>query len=295
MVPDKLDKKYRPFIWLGLLFASYVRNIYSIIYSALIFKADIAAGSTNLTLTLDALDIIFSYGVIPMLVCYLAAQLVHRFATMRYGSSISRRDFCYYVMAVTSVSRLFMGLIEVFGILDSRLISFTAPMLSTTVNPAAMLIMFFVIFKRKYPMNPVERYNAYRPWTTMFMAVGGLSAVVSNSALLIMRDTPEFANLLLTQYGINILDKYTMAGCITGIAVYFAYLVVMIVLGERLRKRAASFRNPETRADYYATHGNEPYKFRDDSYDVFGDDGSDTDRPHGSDGKDDNVFDEFDL
>ncbi len=289
MVPNKLDKKYHVPILLGLFFATLVCNFYDF-YTTCATLAQYASQLTRLNITISVIQMLFADIIVPSLLCMLFAFIVYQFGFTRYVRCISRSDFIYFVMLFISGSRLLMGFVNIFALLNVNVSYCTTGFLSTLFNGAAMLIMFFVVFKRVYKFNPAEEYNAFRAWATWFMIGGGIEAVIGNGAVLILMDTPE----LLTEYfGIDITANISLltAGCATGIVIYFAYLIAIIVLGEILKKKARLYLDPATRGDYYDAHTSAPYTVRTDAADVFGEtktDGSATDG-------DDKVFDEFDI
>ena len=289
MVPNKLDKKYHVPILLGLFFATLVCNFYDF-YTTCATLAQYSAQFTRLDITITIIEMLFGDIIMPSLLCMLFAFIVYQFGFARYVRCISRSDFIYFVMLFIAGSRLLMGFINIFALLNENVMYCTTGFLSTLFNGAAMLIMFFVVFRRVYKFNPAEEYNAFRAWATWFMIGGGIEAVIGNGAVLILMDTPA----LLTEYfGIDIAANAALltAGCVTGIVLYFAYLIAIIVLGEILKKKSRLFIDPATRGDYYDAHTGAPYTVRTDAADVFGDspkDGSDTDG-------DDKVFDEFDI
>ncbi len=289
MVPNKLDKKYHVPILLGLFFATLVCNFYDI-YSTCALLAASAADMTRLNIVITVLEMLFGDVIVPTLLCMLFAFIVYHFGFMRYVRCISRSDFMYFVMLFIAGSRLLMGFIGIFGLLNENVLFCTTGFLSTLFNGAAMLVMFFVVFKRVYRFNPAEEYNAFRSWAMWFMIGGGIKAILGNGAVLILMDTPE---LLSEMFNVDITANLTMltAGCVTGMAVYVAYLVAIIVLGELLKKKAHLFLDPATRGSYYDVHTDAPYTVRTDAADVFG-----NERPDGSDNNDDDkVFDEFDI
>ncbi len=292
MVPNKLDKKYRIPIILGLLFATYVCNFYSIYATALDMKAGVFAPDLGPLATLvGVLDIIFSYGVVPTLMCALYAFIVWQFGAYRFVRCISRSDFCFFTMLHIAASRLLMGIINAFGIINPDLIYFTTPMLNCLLNGGALMFMFFFTFERVYRFNPAEKFNAFKVWGLWLMIGAALDTVVVDVTMLILRNYPDLLDELLgIPYGANITAL--TAGCITGIVVYFALLATMIGLGFALKSKARLFTNPETRGAYYDAHPNNPYSYRSDAQDVFSDVPGEE---NNSNSDDDKVFEEFDI
>ncbi len=287
MVPDKLDPKYRLPIWLGLFFATFVCNFYDIYFTC----ADMAATGSELGrigVAIGVVQMLFADLIVPALLVVLFAYLVYQIGSSRFVRCISRRDFTHWVMLFISASRLVMGFVNVFGIINANVNYCTTGFLSTLCNGAAMLTMFFAVFKRVYRFNPAEEYNAFKAWATVFMIGGGIHAIIGNGAALILLDSPE---LLFELFGIDLSSNIVAitAGCVTGMVVYFAYLVAIIALGEIMKKKARAFIDPQTRGDYYAYRNNAPYTTRTDANEVFGDDAP----AEQTDSDDDKVFEEF--
>jgi len=289
---DKIDRKYYAAVWAALIVACFVRNAYGIyVYCAGI--TEISA----LRIVTALISIVFFEGAIPALVTFLFAWIVWRVGAMRYVRCISRKDFCCIVMGFTAASRFLVGIIDIFSVLEPNVNVFANSVLDMAALTAALLIMFFVFIVRYYRFNPVEKYNAYKLWATIYMVVAGLAAVGQNGLVLLLSDgSPASAELLhvLYQMGYTVqvgFTKVQIAASITAMCVYFVFLVFAIVLGARLDKQAKHFRDPDTRGEYYDNNYNRGYNLRSDADAVFG--GYDPDKQE-NDGKD-NVFDEFDI
>ncbi len=288
MVPNKLNSKFYLPIWLGLIFATVVCNFTNIYFTSSSLIAE-GASLSRLDIAVSVIEMLFSDVIVPSLLTVLCAFIVYRIGFSRFVRCVSRNDFVYWVMLFISASRLLMGFVYAFAIININVYYCTTGFLSTLCNGAAMMIMFFVVFKRLYRFNPTEEYNAFRTWATWFMIGGGIEAIIGNGAVLILLDNPS---LLSELFGIDIAASGTVltAGCVTGMAIYLAYLIAIIVIGETLKKKSRSFLDPATRGDYYDSHSSAPYSLRSDAQDVFGQ--VDGDAP---DSSDDNVFDEFDI
>lgn len=287
MIPNKLNKKYYLPIWLGIIFATAVCNLYSLIAN---FSVIAQESATNLERAVDIVYVLLD-ALLPAALCFVYALAVYQVGFARYVRCISRADFCYLTALHIACSRLVMGIFNIFSLIDPALDLYFTGMLSVLCNGLAMFFMFFFTFKRFYNFNPVERYRAFSAWGTMFMIGGGVKALLANGALLLVSD--DLA-LMRDVFGYDLTSgdmKVFSAGLITGMCIFGAYIIAMIVLGVLLKKEAGKFQNPATRADYYNTHSNAPYNMRSDAGDVFGDDPD----LGGKDGGDDNVFDEFDL
>lgn len=288
MVPNKLNPKYYGLIWLALIFATFVCNFYDFFTTASLLATH-SAELARVDIAVNVVEMIFGDVVVPTLLVVLFAFIVYQFGYSRYVRCISRRDFIYFVMLFISASRLLMGFVYVFALVDDNIFYCATDFLPTLCNGAAMLIMFFTVFRRLYRFNPAEESNAFRVWATWFMIGGGFKAVIGNGSMLLLMDSPEL--LLEIGFDISAVDPIVItAGCATGMAIYFAYLVAIIVIGELLKKKARMFVDPTTRGDYYDTHAGAPYTVRTDAGDVFGDD-----LPSNGSNDDDKVFEEFDI
>ncbi|MDE5601693.1 MAG: hypothetical protein K2J16_04270, partial [Clostridia bacterium] len=186
MVTDKINKKYFGIAWIALILACFIRNIFSIYWDI----SSIAEPSRVIILR-TILSVIFSYGVIPAVVTFVCAIVVWYIGFYKYVRFISRRDFCTLVMTFTAAARVVVGLIEVFAILDTDVYVFTSNVLDFTLLSAAMLTMFLVVINKRYKLNPVERYNAFKLWSMVYMIVAGLSVFLGNGIMLMLADPNE--------------------------------------------------------------------------------------------------------
>jgi len=197
-------------------------------------------------------------------------------------------------MATAAVVKFFVGIIEIFSILEPDIYTVTSTVLEFTFMTGAMIALFFLVIVKQYRLNPVEKYNAFKMWSIVYMVVAGLLVLSQNSAIISILDGSEFGNMVLQmlyemgEY-LNI-SEIQIGASIAVICIYFAYLIAVIVLGEILRKQSNKFRNPETRGEYYDKFDNRGYDMRNDADTVFNDVDS-----HKKKKEDEHVFDEFDL
>lgn len=293
MASDKINKKYYVIAWVALVVACFVRNAYNIVeYCAAI--TDPGA----LRIVTAMLAIVFSYGAVPSLITFLCAWVVWRVGVARYVRCISRKDFCCLVIAFTAAVRFVVGIIDIFSILEPNVAYFTTNVLDMTLLTGAMLAMFFAVIVKMYKFNPVEKYNAYKLWATIYMVVAGLAVIGQNGMILLLSDGSTLSfelRAMLFEMGVIPqlgFPEIQIAASITAVCVYVIYLVVVIVLGERLNKQAKLFRDPETRGEFYENHYDRGYTLRSDADAVFGGSDMQDDR---NNNKKDNVFDEFDI
>lgn len=301
MVPSKLNAKYHIWIWVGLVFASFIRNIYAIYFGF----TNLESGSAS-ALTINILYTLFVDGIIPAFLCYLCASIVYSFGFRRYVRAISRNDFIYITMIFTAAARVLIGIIEAFAILDARVFTFTSSVLDVTILSAAMFLMYFLVFVPKYKLNPVEKYNSFSSWSMWYLLGLGILNVLPNFTVIMLSDGSQTSSQLLQilqeYYGITLLtDPLQLAACITAVCVYFAIVVAVIVISQVMRKKAADYKDPEKREQFFQQ--NKPNYFTD--YDsVYGDptvgnNQTPPQRPMEGEvqngGKDENVFDEFDI
>ncbi len=293
---NKIDRKYYVWIWLGLLFASFASNVYPIYLSVLEL---IGTGASRLSLATSILLDVFSYGVVPMGVTFLFALVTWYICVRRHVNYISRADFCYWVMIFVAGVKLLGGLIDCFAILEPNVYVVTSTLYTVTVLPAAMLTMYFCVFKRLYKLNPVERANSFSMYSIVFMVVLGLAVFSENLTIVSLS-----ANSQLTQevvaylrelgYAVNSLTApIQVYSSIAAICVYVAYLVADIVVASRFKKQAREYRSSDTREDYLRKHPedqrNFAYEQRNDTADTF----AEFEKEHTK--KKENVFDEFDI
>ena len=300
---NKIDKKYYVWIWLGLIFATFVRNVFPI-YSQI---NGMLAEASRLSTLSGVFSIVFSYGLIPAAVTFLLALILYYITARRHVNYISRNDFCYWVMIFTAVPRVIEGIVESFAILNPSVYVFTSTVLDALLLPASYLTMFLWIFANKYKLNPVEKRNSFATLSTIYMIFYGIGVLGENLTIVALGADKELASELadyLSQLG-YIVDTIstplqTVSSAIA-ICVFAAYLVAVIVLAILFRKKSDAFRNEDTRDAYFEKHlVGYGYERRDDVGDTF--DEFERKHVHKKDDSDDdhksgggNVFDEFDI
>lgn len=297
---NKIEKKYYVWIWLGLIFATFVRNIFPI-YSEI---NNMLGEASKLATLQGVLSIVFSYGLIPAVVTFVLALILYYITARRHANYISRNDFCYWVMIFTAVPRVIAGIIESFAILNVNVYVFGSTVLDALLLPASYLTMFLWIFAKKYKLNPVEKRNSFSVLSTVYMVFYGIGVLGANLAIVALGTDKELASEVaeyLRQFGyiVNTISSplQTISSAIA-ICVFIAYLIAVIVIGILFRKKSEEFRNEDTRDAYFEKHPNSyGYDRRDDVSDTF----DEFERKHvhkkdDSDKSDDgNVFDEFDI
>lgn len=300
---NKIDKKYYVWIWLGLIFATFVRNVFPI-YSQI---NGMLAEASRLSTLSGVFSIVFSYGLIPAAVTFLLALILYYITARRHVNYIGRNDFCYWVMIFTAVPRVIVGIVESFAILNPNVYVFTSTVLDALLLPASYLTMFLWIFAKKYKLNPVEKRNSFATLSTIYMIFYGIGVLGENLTIVALGADKELASELadyLSQLG-YIVDTIstplqTVSSAIA-ICIFAAYLVAVIVLAILFRKKSDEFRNEDTRDAYFEKHHvGYGYERRDDVGDTF--DEFERKHVHKKDDSDDdhksgggNVFDEFDI
>lgn len=297
---NKIEKKYYVWIWLGLIFATFVRNIFPI-YSEI---NNMLGEASKLATLQGVLSIVFSYGLIPAVVTFVLALILYYITARRHANYISRNDFCYWVMIFTAVPRAIAGIIESFAILNTNVYVFGSTVLDALLLPASYLTMFLWIFAKKYKLNPVEKRNSFSVLSTVYMVFYGIGVLGTNLAIVALGTDKELASEVaeyLRQFGyiVNTISSplQTISSAIA-ICVFIAYLIAVIVIGILFRKKSEEFRNEDTRDAYFEKHPNAyGYDRRDDVSDTFDEferkhvhKKDDSDKPDGG-----NVFDEFDI
>lgn len=297
---NKIEKKYYVWIWLGLIFATFVRNIFPI-YSEI---NNMLGEASKLATLQGVLSIVFSYGLIPTVVTFVLALILYYITARRHANYISRNDFCYWVMIFTAVPRAIAGIIESFAILNVNVYVFGSTVLDALLLPASYLTMFLWIFAKKYKLNPVEKRNSFSVLSTVYMVFYGIGVLGANLAIVALGTDKELASEVaeyLRQFGyiVNTISSplQTISSAIA-ICVFIAYLIAVIVIGILFRKKSEEFRNEDTRDAYFEKHPNSyGYDRRDDVSDTF--DEFEKKHVHKKDDSDKsdggNVFDEFDI
>ncbi len=305
MAENKTIKKYAWIIWIVLMLACLMRNAYNIYNFWTITPPD---GSLEIFIAIAR--IVLEEAVVPTLVVFLLSLILVSIGTARFVRCVPRTDFVYSAMSFTAAARFIVGFIDIFSILNPAINVFASTFLDFAVASAAYLVMFFVFFKKIYKFNPVEEYNAFRMWSTIYMVAAGVIVVLGNIGMLALLDgSPLSMELigLLRDFG-YLMTGETMqkAASIAGICIYFAYLIAVIVAGEIMRRNSKLFRDPETRGDYYKKHEKRPYKMRKDTDETFSDifanaesyesgNGNPENHKHETHKKEESVFDEFDI
>lgn len=297
---NKIEKKYYVWIWLGLIFATFVRNIFPI-YSEI---NNMLGEASKLATLQGVLSIVFSYGLIPAVVTFVLALILYYITARRHANYISRNDFCYWVMIFTAVPRAIAGIIESFAILNANVYVFGSTVLDALLLPASYLTMFLWIFAKKYKLNPIEKRNSFSVLSTVYMVFYGIGVLGTNLAIVALGTDKELASEVaeyLRQFGyiVNTISSplQTISSAIA-ICVFIAYLIAVIVIGILFRKKSEEFRNEDTRDAYFEKHPNSyGYDRRDDVSDTF--DEFERKHVHKKDDSDKsdggNVFDEFDI
>lgn len=297
---NKIDKKYVVWIWLGLIFASFVRNVYNI-YS------DIAGvvGESAAKIALKVFYIILDYGIIETAVTYLVAFVAYIIMARRHANYLSRADFCYWVMIFASAEKLLAGIIDAFSLLSPTMHIVTSTILDVTLLPCAMLIMYLLIAKI-YKFNPVEKYNSFSILSLIALVLWGLSVFSSNLTIVSIASGGEFSReliLTLNELGYDVSSLQSdpqVYSSITAMVVYGCYLIADIVITMIFKKQAGEYQGEDTREDFFTRHpsNDSPYQSRDDVYATFGNFDA-NDNHYNDDNDDDNnndtVFDEFDI
>ena len=306
MAKNIIDKKYYALIWVSLIFASLIANAYSI-YLGFVEMETITRSAVILNIMVE----IFSKGLIPAGFCFFVSFIIYAIGIRRGITPIPRNDFVYTVMAFTAGARVVCGVIEIFCIIVPRMYVITSAVLSPVVLTVTYAVMFFLVFAKRYNLNPVEKYNVFRLWATIYLIVLGVSVVFQNALYLAVFNDEELlalVNSALLEYEGYVLVKDSLQTAASAIALsaYGVFVIVAVVLGELMRKQANRLQNPETRGEYFDSQNYRPYDMRDDvtqTYSEFGEPYEHNDSVHGEDknGKDDNssgsgnVFDEFDM
>lgn len=297
---NKIDKKYFVWIWLGLLFATFFSNIYPI-YNEL--TKMVGVGMSGVQVATQVLLGIFSYGLVPMAVTFLLALVMWYICARRHSNYISRTDFCGWVMMFVAAVRLVNGIIDCFAILQPAVYVVTSTLYTVTALPAAMLVMFFCVFKKIYNLNPVERSNSFTVYSVVFMLVLGLSVLSENLTIVSIGANTNVTQELVAYlkemgYYVDYLTAPVQVySSIVAICVYFAYLIADIVIATLLKKQAAQYRGADTREDYFKKHPEDQrqsgYTQRNDTGDTF----AEFEHQHvkKKEKDDQHVFDEFDI
>lgn len=313
MAKNLVDKKYYPVIWVALVFASLIFNAYSIYLSF----ADMES-VTRANVIVGVLRSVFIEGAIPAVWCFVLALVTYSIGARRYIAAVPRNDFVYIVMIFTAIARVICGIIEIFCILLPSMYVFTSAFLDLVVLTVAYSVMFFFVFDKQYKLNPVERYNSFSLWASVYLVLIGISVVLLNAVYLVVFEDAELLALInealaeVSNY-VLVKDSLQVAASATALSLYAAIVVAAVVIGEVMKRKAKNYVAPETRGDYFDANPNRPYDMRGDVGDTYSDfddpyksnldrnpyrsegDNVSGDDKNDKNGKDGNVFDEFDI
>ena len=314
MSKDLINKKYYPLIWVALIFASLVANVYPIYLSFVELES-----VTVSKIVLYILRAIFFEGGLPAAWCFLLAFV--SYSMVRRVTGVPKNDFIYTVMAFTAAARLLIGIIDAFCILEPRMSVITSAVLNLVVMTVAYAVMFFLVFDKRYKMNPVERYYSFRIWTSIYLILTGISVVFINAVYLLVFNDEDLLKLvneaLVDVLGYTIVkDSLQTVASAIALSIYAVFVMAAVAVGEMMKKQAKGYQAPETRGDYFDANPNRPYNMRDDVNQTYGDfddapykskldenpyrsEGDNVDGKNDDNNKNDNsggnVFDEFDI
>lgn len=224
----------------------------------------VGVGMSGVQVATQVLLGIFSYGLVPMAVTFLLALVMWYICARRHSNYISRTDFCGWVMMFVAAVRLVNGIIDCFAILQPAVYVVTSTLYTVTALPAAMLVMFFCVFKKIYNLNPVERSNSFTVYSVVFMLVLGLSVLSENLTIVSIGANTNVTQELVAYlkemgYYVDYLTAPVQVySSIVAICVYFAYLIADIVvatllknkprnIGERTQEKTISKSTPKTK------------------------------------------------
>ncbi len=294
---NKINKKYVVWIWLGMIFASLVNNVYYIYVNCLSF----ADGMSGVKIVAEIIYMILECGIVPTALTFLVALIAYSITARKHSNYISRMDFCYWVMIFVSAEYILSGIISGFSILSEPMYIVTSAILDVTLLPCAMLVMYLLISKI-YKFNPVEKRNSFKVLSVIFFVILGISVVGENLTVISLAYDGEFYSWFLSYAeAFGFVDEFDylvtdiqVYSSISAIAIYACWLIADIVLVQLYKKQAGEYQDEDTREDYFAKHPsrNEPYQRRDDVYSTFEE--FDESKDSSSD-NDDKVFDEFDI
>ncbi len=293
---NKLDRKFYVWIWLGLIFATYVRNVYSI-YSDI---SALAATATRLEVVTNIFVMIFSYGPIPAAITFLFTLILYYILIRRHSAYLTRNDFCYIIMAAVAAERIVAGIIDGFSILSFPMHVVTSTVLDVLLLPGVMLGTFFFMSKI-YKFNVVEKSNCFTVLSVAFMLVLGLSVFSNNFIIVALGANSEVSNGLveyLRQMGYeasSLTSAVQVYASMSAIVIYIAYLIADITLASIMKKNAREYQNDDTREAFSARYSQNSYEAPHAVNDAPDSAFDDFEEKHTHKKDDEHVFDEFDI
>lgn len=271
---NRINKKYFLFAWIALIFACFVENVFDIYQVALSLK-----GSGSVQILLFILEILAFDGVVPTVIVWVCTLIVWRIGFSRYVRFMSVKDFSTLAMFSVAAVKLLTGIIDAFAILNGNVAIVTDTVLYPLLLTGALFAMYFLVLAPRYSLNPVEKFNSFKVWFTVYFAVYGLLTVFGNAFTIALcdgsADSMDIVQLLNSMGYVVNTTSVQKGSSIAALIIYFLYLIAFIVVIEVYRKKVKIYRNGNANADYTVKPEPEVQET--------------------ADKKNDSVFDEFDI
>ncbi len=249
----KLDPKFYPLIWIGLVFATLFSRLYDLYYA--FAGEDMNPAQILINIVVQ----VIASGVLPAILCYYIPAWFHRDGAKRGLFAIPRNDFIYFTMIFMAISRVVVGVVRIFGFLDYRVSYCTELFLELFVVTVAMMLMYFLVLAPKYLSNPYEKhryfkfyFNKYMLWAGVLYMLASFVFIVSFEAL----NSAEYEEVILSVLGSYVASGeeeifllalaeimyYMSISSYVTIGVYAVALVAYIVLEKVLDKKGKAYK-----------------------------------------------------
>ncbi len=252
---NKLDPKFYPLIWIGLVFATIFNNFYDLYYTF----ATMEATRLELIYTVSV-ELLSSVGI-PTVLCFLVPTIIYNGGAKKRGLiAIPRKDFIYITMIFMIIARVVLGVINIFNFVDENLSLYTMFSLEILIVTLAMYLMYFLVLVPKYHLNDWQKHKTFNYYAKEYIVALGivyLLSIFSILYLLFVLGDPEIMEILegggsAISFGVSweelviALEYYKdvfLATCISGLVLYFVALGITIGLNFTLKKKAEKYRD----------------------------------------------------
>lgn len=282
---DKIDRKYSGAIWAIVIIGYVLNNVYLFYYTFATTEFP-AVGAIFAKIIWAILE----YIVLPIFILSLLGSVTYSAGFRRGARFISRFDFNAHFLVSTAAVKGIVGVISIFAILVPA-ISYFASEFEYVLVYLMYLFVFFKLIVKKYNLNPVEKYNAFRVWFTVYLIFAGLLVASNDLIVLTLLNNPEFYELLY-DYGVSTIyiSRADQIVSIVSISIYGVMLIVSIVMNFIFKKQAREYQDPIARSEY--NEKKEQQNYEPNPFDEFN---SKSSSNVSSDNDKDDISDIFDI
>lgn len=239
VVQNKINRKYFPLIWVGLIAASFINALF-------VIMDDLGQSVGVKEIVVNALIEILYEGLLPAWLCYCSASIFSSLAIRRGLREVSHSDFIHYTMIFTAAARLVMGIVKICAIASYSVYVYATYICDVTVLSTALYVMFFVVLYPRFS-NPVDGRNAFKLWSSAYLVCQGVHTLFPCVSNFLMKDNGALAERIQRiyensgiDYDVMVTDDMYIASIIA-VSVFVALLIATVVLCAVLDKKAKNF------------------------------------------------------